>query len=114
MLEFFRVLPVTQDYHRYVVVGVGSWVTPRFHFTCIGFLDVFEAVNNCFVHVLEFLELIRSALFIPSIHAFALSGSGIDLAHLPDLMVSTVVAIVGVEPTFGLVRPSAEVIEGYL
>ena len=28
-------------------------------------------------------------MFIPSIHALALSGSGIDLAHLPDLMVST-------------------------
>ena len=27
-----------------------------------------------------------SALFIPSIHAFALSGPGIDLAHLPDLI----------------------------
>jgi hypothetical protein len=27
---------------------------PRFGFTCIGFLDVFEAVNNFFVHVLEF------------------------------------------------------------
>jgi len=54
------------------------------------------------------------ALFIPSIHAFALSGSGIYLADLPDFVVSTIVAIVGIEPTLNSVRPSSEVFEGYL
>ena len=54
VLEFFRVFPVTQDSQRYVVVVTSHGVLPRFHFACIGFLDVFEAVNNCFVHVLEF------------------------------------------------------------
>ena len=53
-LEFFRVFPVTQDGEGYVVVVTSHGVLPRFHFTRIGFLDVFEAVNNCFVHVLEF------------------------------------------------------------
>ena len=53
-LEFFRVLPVTQYGERYVVVVTSHRVFPRLHFTCIGLLDVFEAVNNCFVHVLEF------------------------------------------------------------
>ena len=48
--------------------------------------------------VSSFLTTHRSALFIPSIHAFALSGPGIDLAHLPDLMVSTVVTYRGLEP----------------
>ena len=37
-----------------------------------------------------------------------------NLADLPDLVVSTIVAIVGIEPTFNRVRPSAEVIEGCL
>ena len=53
MLEFFHVFPVTQDGEGYVVVVTSHGVFPRFDFTCIGFLDVFEAVNNCFVHVLE-------------------------------------------------------------
>jgi len=42
------------------------------------------------------------ALFIPSIHAFALSGSGIYLADLPDLVVSTIVAMGGIEPPSAL------------
>jgi hypothetical protein len=92
VVEVHCIVEVTHDFDRYVVVVTSHGVLPRFGFTCIGFLAVYEAVKNCFVHVLEFLELIRSALFIPSIHAFALSGPGIYLAHLPDLMVSTVVA----------------------
>ena len=92
MLEFFDVVKVTHDFDWYVVVGVGHGVYPSFDFTCNGFFEVFESGNDFVCHVLEFLELIRSALFIPSIHAFALSGPGIYLAHLPDLMVSTVVA----------------------
>ena len=54
VLEFFNVVKVTHDFDRYVVVVTSHGVLPRFDFTCIGFLDVLEAVNNCFVHVLEF------------------------------------------------------------
>ena len=55
-LEFFYVVKVTHDFDWYVVVVTSHGVLPRFHFTCIGFLDVFETVNNCFVHVLEILS----------------------------------------------------------
>ena len=56
VLEFFHVFPVAQDGERYVVVVTSRGVLPRFGFTCIGFLDVFEAVNKFFVHVLEILS----------------------------------------------------------
>ena len=46
---------------------------------------------KCMYPCVKDFELVCLALFIPSIHAFALSGSGINLAHLPDLMVSTIV-----------------------
>ena len=54
VLEFFHVFPIAQDSQRYVVVVTSQGVLPSFGLTCIGFLDVFEAVNKFFVHVLEF------------------------------------------------------------
>ena len=59
MLELFRVtciVPIAGDFDRYVVQLCGHWVLPEFHLTCIYFVNVYEAVNNCFVHVLEILS----------------------------------------------------------
>ena len=58
MLEFFDVVKVTHDFDRYVVVVSRHRVYPSFEFTCIGFLEVFEAGNDFVCHVLEFLELV--------------------------------------------------------
>ena len=96
--DLLNVVPIAVYLNRECVVRIGHGVYPRFHFTCKGFFYVLKSVADVLFHVLEFLELMWSALFIPSIHAFALSGSGIDLAHLPDLMVSTVVTYRGLEP----------------
>ena len=57
VLELFRVIcivPIADYLDRYVVQLCGHWVLPEFHFTCIYFVNVYEAVNNFFVHVLEF------------------------------------------------------------